>query len=99
MFEKYKEKKIEKRTQKYIKRQAKEDEIISNFSGVSPFVPLVLSVLWIALMAYGDGEVSIFKCVLLISFSLLYLFISLKERKKKKEEKEKKRDEDDTEIF
>ena len=77
MFEKYKEKKIEKRTQKYIKRQAKEDEIISNLSGVGPFVPLILSALWIALMAYGGGEVSIVKCVLLISFSLLYLFISL----------------------
>lgn len=91
MLEKFKEQRIEKRTQKYIKRQAKEDEVISSLSMLGPFVPLILSALWIALMAFGDGEVSIVKCVLLISFSLLYLFISLKERKKKKEEKKKKK--------
>ena len=99
MFEKFKEQRIEKRTQKYIKRQAKEDEIVSSLSVLGPFVPLILSALWIALMTFGDGEVSIIKCVLLIAFSLLYLFISLKERKKKKEEKRKRRDEEDTENF
>lgn len=94
---KRKENKIEKRTQKYIKRQAKEEEVVSSLSGVGPFIPLILSALWIILMASGDGDVSVFKCVVLISFSLLYLFISLKERKKKKEEKEKRKDEDDME--
>lgn len=99
MFEKFKEQRIEKRTQKYMKRQAKEDEIVSSLSILGPFVPLIVSALWIALMTFGDGEVSIVKCILLISFSLLYLFISLKERKKKKEEKGKRKYEEETEDF
>ena len=98
MFEKFKEQRIEKRTQRYLKRQAKEEEIVSSLSILGPFVPLIVSSLWIVLMVTGNEEVSLFTYILLIAVSLLYLVISLRERKRKKEEKRKGR-KDDTNGF